>query len=103
MTYSLDFRKKVVAFVQNGGSQAQAARRFDISLWCVRNWLQRKDLKSQQKGVLRRRKLDKNALRKHVKDYPDALLRERAAHFGVGINSIYVALKTIKLTYKKSA
>ena len=91
----------MVAFVQNGDSQAEAARRFDISLWYMRNWLQRKDLKSQQKGVPRRRKIDKHALREHVKNYPDALLRERAAHFGVGINSIYVALKTMKLTYKK--
>jgi transposase len=43
MTYSVDFRKKVVAFVWNGGGQAEAARHFDISLWCVRDWLARKD------------------------------------------------------------
>ena len=36
MTYSVDLRKKVVTFVERGGSQAAAARRFDISLWCVR-------------------------------------------------------------------
>ncbi len=32
MTYSVDLRKKVVAFVHDGGSQAEAARRFDVSL-----------------------------------------------------------------------
>ena len=101
MTYSVDFRKKVVAYVRNGGGQAEAARRFDISLWCVRDWLARKDLQPQQKGVPRRRKLDKEALRAHVRDYPDALLRERAVHFGVRINAIDVALKTMKLTHKK--
>jgi len=101
MTYSVDFRKKVMAFVRNGGSQAEAARRFDISLWCVQDWLQRKDLAPQQKGVPRRRKLDKEALRAHVRDYPDALLRERAVHFGVRINAIDVALKAMKLTHKK--
>ena len=53
MTYSVDFRKKVVAFVRNGGGQTEAARRFDISLWCVRNWLARGDLQPQQKGVPR--------------------------------------------------
>ncbi len=101
MTYSVDFRKKVVAFVRDGGGQAEAARHFDISLWCVRDWLARKDLQPQQKGVPRRRKLDKEALRAHVRDYPDALQRERAVHFGVYQNAIGVALKTMKLTHKK--
>jgi hypothetical protein len=51
MTYSLDFRHKVVAFVRDGGGQAEAARRFDISLWCVRDGLARNDLRPQQKPV----------------------------------------------------
>jgi len=101
MTYSVDLREKVVAFVQHGGGQAQAARRFDISLWCVRDWLARPDLPPQQKGVRRRRKLDKAALRAHVRDYPDALIRERAVHFGVYPNAVWVALQALKLTHKK--
>ncbi len=68
MTYSVDFRKKVVVFVHDGGGQAEAARHFDISLWCVRDWLARKDLQPRQKGVPRQRKLDKDALRRHVRD-----------------------------------
>ena len=101
MTYSVDFRKKVVAFVHNGGGQAEAARHFDISLWCVRDWLARKDLAPRQKGVPRHRKLDKEAVRAHVRDDPDALLRERAQHFGVRISSIGWALQQMKLTRKK--
>ncbi len=101
MTYRVDLRKKVVVFVRNGGGQAEAARRFDISLWCVRDWLARQDLQPQQKGVARRRKLDKEALRVHVRDYPDALVRERAAHFGVYPNAVWVALKALELTHKK--
>src|ERR1700753_2122926 len=101
MTYSVDFRKKVVAFVHSGGGQAEAARHFDISLWCVRDWLARKDLAPRQKGVPRHRKLDKEALRAHVRDYPDALLRERAQHFGVRISSMGWALQHIKVTRKK--
>lgn len=101
MTYSIDFRKKVVAFVKTGGGQAEAARHFDISLWCVRDWLARKDLQPQQKGVPRQRKLDKDAVRAHVRDYPDALLRERAVHFGVRLSSMGEALQQMKLTRKK--
>jgi transposase len=101
MTYSVDFREKVVAFVRNGGGQREAARRFDLSLWCVRDWLARKDLQPQQQGVPRQRKLDKAALRAQVRDYPDMLIRERAAYFGVYPNAISVALKALKLTRKK--
>ena len=101
MTYSVDFRKKVVAYVRGGGGQAEAARRFDISLWCVRDWLAREDLRPQQKGMPRRRKLDKDALRAHVRDEPDALLRERAAHFGVRTSRMGWALRQLKLTRKK--
>lgn len=101
MTYSLDLRKKVVTFVRSDGGQREAARRFDISLWCVRDWLVRTDLQPQQKGVARQRKLDKEALRAHVRDYPDALIRERAVHFGVYPNAVWVALKTLQLTHKK--
>ena len=101
MTYSLDFRQKVVAFVRDGGGQAEAVRHFDISLWCVRDWLARKDLAPRQKGVPRHQKLDKEAVRAHVRDDPDALLRERAQHFGVRISSMGWALQQMKLTRKK--
>lgn len=101
MTYSVDLRERVVAYVRDGGGQAEAARHFDVSLWCVRDWLTRKDLKPQQKGVRRRRKLDKDKLREHVRDNPDATLRERAAHFGVRISSMGWALQQEKLTHKK--
>jgi transposase len=101
MTYSVDFRKKVVAFVQNGGGQAEAARRFDISLWCVRDWLARKDLQPQQKGVPRQRKLDKNTLKARVRDNPDATLQEHARHCGVDRSVIGKALRRMKITRKK--
>jgi transposase len=101
MTYRVDFRQKVVVFVRTGGGQREAARRFDISLWCVRDWLARQDLQPRQQGVWRRRKLDREALRAHVRDYPDALVRERAVHFGVYPNAVWVALKALKLTHKK--
>jgi Transposase len=62
--------------------------------------LARKDLESQQKGVPRHRKLDKAALRAHVR-----IIRMRcyvnAQHFGIGISSMGWALPQIKLTRKK--
>ncbi|NJK57672.1 MAG: IS630 family transposase, partial [Pleurocapsa sp. SU_5_0] len=42
MTYSVDLRKRVVEFVAAGGSKAEASRRYEVSLWCVNDWCQRK-------------------------------------------------------------
>jgi transposase len=101
MTYSVDLREKVVAFVRDGGGQAEAARHYGISLWCVRDWLARKDLQPQQKGVPRQRKLDKDALKARVRDNPDATLQEHARHCGVDRSVIGKTLKRMKITRKK--
>ncbi len=102
MTYSIDLRKRVVEFVLDGGSKAEASRRYKVSLWCVNDWCQREDLTPQQpKG--RKRKLDWSALSQHIQEYPDALLRERAQHFGVHINAIWYASRRMKLTRKKNS
>ena len=101
MTYSTDLRKRVVTFVNEGGSKAGASRRFEVSLWCVNDWCKRDDL-SPKPHPLRHRKIDKEALRRHVQEYPDALLRERAQHFGVHINAIWYSMRKMKLTHKKN-
>ena len=86
MTYSIDLRKRVVEFVLGGGFKAEASQRYKVSLWCVNNWCKPEDLTPQaQKG--RKRKLDWEALSGHIQEYPDALLRERAQHFGVHTNA----------------
>lgn len=101
MTYSLDLRERVVSFVNSGGSRVEAARRYDVHYDTVRNWLRRDDLRPKAHGP-RRRKLDKTALKQHVRDYPDARLIDRAAHFGVHVNAIWVALRAMNIV-KKSA
>ena len=98
--YSLDLRQRVVEFVQEGGTKAEAARRYRVAPSTVYSWLNRADLKPTL-AKRRRRKLDWNALRDHVKQHPDARLVERAAHFGVTISSIHYALKEMKITRKK--
>ena len=102
MTYSLDLRKRVVDFVKNGGSKAEAARVYEISIWCVYDWCKRKKLAPKQLPKRRNRKLNWQELHRHVQESPDALLRERAEHFGVHINAIWYACKQMKITSKKS-
>ena len=99
MTYSLDLRSRAVKYVEDGGQKTEACRLFNIDRKTLYNWLNADDLQPKPHGP-RRRKLDKEALRQHVRDYPDALLRERAAHFGVHINAIWVALKQMNVVKK---
>ncbi len=101
MTYSIDLRKRVVGFVNEGGSKAKASRRFEVSLWCVNDWCKREDLAPKVHGQ-RNRKIDKEALRRHVQLYPDALLRERSELFGVHINAVWSMMRKMDLTHKKS-
>ena len=102
MTYSIDLRKRVVAFVRQGGSKAEASRRYEISLWCVNDWCKRGDL-TPKTVTRRKRKLDWEALAGHIQEFPDALLRERAQYFGVRESAIWYASHQMKLTRKKNS
>ena len=96
MPYSHDLRERVVSYVNEGGSQFEACRLYGISRKTVYRWLHRSDLRDAPRSVYRS-KLDKAALHRHVRDYPDALLRERAAHFGVTPQTIWYALRALKV------
>ena len=102
MSYSSDFRKCVLAFVHNGGSKAEASRRFGISRGIIYEWLDAEDpLTSKKPGPQGPRSLDYQALKQHVADFPDATQQERAAHFGVSKHGIWYALKKLNITRKK--
>ena len=99
MTYSLDLRERAISYVKQGGSKAEAARVFGINRQTLYNWFAAKDLAPKRCGP-RRRKIDKAALAAHVRAHPDAILRERAAHFGVRVNAIWVALGKLDISKK---
>ena len=86
----------------SGEAGAKPARRFSVSRKTVYNWLSREPLAPKTHGR-RKRKLDWEALRRDIASRPDALLRERAATFGVHLSSIAYACKQLKITHKKNA
>ena len=102
MTYSLDLRRRVVNYVEDGGSKAAASRIYQVSIWYVDDWCKRDQLEAKPQKR-RSRKLDWEALRHHIREHPDALLRERAQHFEVNINAIWYACRQMKLTTKKNS
>ena len=99
MSYDIDLRKRVVDFVKNGGQKADAARIFTVNRGTVYNWLARPDLTPTVRGSCDR-KLKKDELAAHVKEFPDAILRERAAHFGVRTSTVWAALQKIGIRKK---
>ena len=101
MAYELQLRERAVKYVRTGGQLLEASKIFGVHRQTLWRWLQREDL-SRKQSPTRRRKLDKEALLAHVKAEPDKLLRERAAHFGVRVNSIWVALKRMDISKKNN-
>ena len=93
MSYSLDLRKRVLDFVKTGGSKAEVERLFRVSRRTIYNWLEAEDpFTSRKPGPKGPRHIDDDALRKHVSDFPDHTLTERADPFGVSQHGIFYAL-----------
>ncbi len=65
----------------------------------VVRWIKHVDRKPQW---FRKRKIDLAVLRQDILDYPDAYQYERAARLGVAQNAIFLALRKLGVTYKKT-
>src|ERR1039457_6961025 len=102
--YALDLRERVVKFIQGGGSKAEAARRFALARSSVYRYLT-----AAQKGALPPktswgtwRKLDPQKLSAHFKKPPDATLKELQTVFGVSHHAVWVRLRQLGFTLKKT-
>ena len=77
MAYSLDFRKKVLAYCEKTGSITEASVVFDISRNTIYQWLKLMettgDLHHQVKGT-KPRKIDREKLKNYLEAHPDAFL-----------------------------
>ena len=99
MSYSLDLRKRVLSYISSGHSKQEASKVFQVGRSTIYTWLSRKDL-SPQNAKTRHCKINKSLLAAHVKKYPDAILRERAKHFGVSVNAIWSCLRKMDIKKK---
>lgn len=102
MRYSRDLRKRVLDFIDAGGSKVEAARRFGVARASIYKWLNAPDpLAYQRPGPRGPNRLDLGVLKSHVAEHPDETLRERASHFGVSTFCIWHGLKRLGCTRKK--
>ena len=99
MRYSMDLKERVLAFVNNGGSQQDAAKTFNVTTRSIYNWLHG-NLGNKLTAPTRRRKLDKHILEQHLTKFPEARLTDRAQHFGVSHVAVWKALKALKARKK---
>ncbi len=102
MSYSIDYRRRVISFVEEGGSKAQAARLFKVHPSTIYEWWGRRDDLSPRPARTRQRKIDKVALAAHVEAYPDARLRDRATHFGVHTNAVWEMMRKLGFVKKRA-
>lgn len=102
MSYSIDLRKRVIDYIEQGGSISAAAKIYKVGRSTIYRWLGRVDL-NPTKVTRRKRKLDWQALEKDVKENPDLRLCDRAKKWGVNISSIGYALQQMKITQKKKS
>jgi transposase len=101
MTYSLDFRRKVLEVkAAEKLSCGEVASRFNIGIMSVVRWSKEIEPKRTRKKAAT--KIDREALKKDVEMYPDAYQHERAKRFNVSRFGIFYALKQLGITYKKN-
>ena len=101
MTYPLEFRRKVFATKEKFQLTFQeTSERFDIPIRTIFRWQRQLEPRTQRNKPAT--KVDMEKLAQHVKNHPDAYLRERAQVFGVTFQAIHCALKRLNISYKKN-
>lgn len=102
MTYSVDFRKKVLKIKgkQNLSFDA-AAKRFGISKAALFRWS--KKVEPQKNRNRKASKIDREILKKDIELYPDGYCYERATRLGVSASGIRDAQYRLGVSYKKNS
>lgn len=103
MSHSIDLRKRVIAYIESGGSKAEAARVYKVGRSRIFEWLKQQDNLSPKKpGPRGSHRIDLDRLRRQVRECPDATLQELATPHGVHYSTIHYALKRLGHTRKKN-
>lgn len=99
MSYSVHFRKKVLAKLEEGKSLREVAAQFEIDKNTIVEWKKRLEPKTTRPR--QPSKIDDQALRDDVEKHPDDYQFERAVRFNCSKSAIGSALKRLGITVKK--
>ena len=103
--YSEDLRVKEVELIKKGHTHREAAEVFGVCMKSICTW---KKLDKEGKRLVFEfvprspHRINHEKLLAYVKEHPDAYLREIAAHFSVGLTTIWNALHRLGVKYKKT-
>ncbi|WP_340614640.1 IS630 transposase-related protein [Xenorhabdus thailandensis] len=101
MGYSLDFRKRVLAYKDKHSlTFEQTSAHFEISMRTLFRWCnQIEPCMTRNKPAT---KIPDAVLRADVQNFPDDYQWERAKRLGVSQSAIHYALKRLRITHKKN-
>ena len=105
MSYSIDLKKRVLDFIEEGGSKVEATKRFSVGRRTIFKWINKKREQgtlTNKKRVSSPRKLREELLKKYLRKHPDHYLREVAIVFKVTPEAVFYACRRWSLTYKKN-
>jgi transposase len=102
--YSIDLRERVVRFVGDGNTKAEATRRFSVSWRTVLRWCKAGSGNLAPKPRPGRRKaFADESLRQEVRQSPSATLERHARALGVSHVAVWKRLRQLGITLKKNS
>lgn len=102
MSYSLDFRKRVMKIKEEKNlTFEKTSKKFGVGIRSLFRW--QKEIEPKLTRNKPPTKVDMERLRDDVKKHPDAYLSERAERFGVSVTGIFYALRRLGISYKKNS
>ena len=105
MSYSEDFRQQVLSHIDAGATIEDVSKLFSVGTSSIKRWKRNRKETGTVMGPGRPKgpyKIDNDKLKDYLEKHSDAFLDEIAAHFSVSTPAIFVALKRLNITRKKS-
>ena len=105
MSYDIKYRQRVIAYLNEGHTEKEAAETFKVStftLWKWKSMLNETGTLEAKKRKETWRKIEPKKLAEYVKEHPEAYLKEIALVFGCSDVAILQALRRLKISRKKN-
>ena len=102
--YSVDLRKRVMKYLDEGKDKKSASSMFSIGISTVYRWIQERKERGNIQPKIRPfayKYIDDEKLKQYIENHQDAFLWEIAEEFSVTKQAIFYALKRLKITRKK--
>ena len=105
MSYDSKYRHRALEHWEDGHTQRETAKVFNISTSTLQEWksqLKNTGKLESKKRVETWRKIEPTKLKEYIAEHPDAYLREIAEEFGCSVTAVMNALRRLKISRKKN-